>query len=105
MKVAGRMMLKRVMARPALRRCRTCPGRIQFFVTDDGVGAETHDAFKHWDMGDIIAAEGVLFKTNRGELSVKCATLRLLTKSLRPLPEKFHGLTDRGRSTASATST
>ena len=93
-KVAGRMMLKRVMGKASFATVQDMSGRIQFFVTDDGVGAETHDAFKHWDMGDIIAAEGVLFKTNRGELSVKCATLRILTKSLRPLPEKFHGLTD-----------
>ena len=93
-KVAGRMMLKRVMGKASFATVQDMSGRIQFFVTDDGVGAEVHDAFKHWDMGDIIAAEGVLFKTNRGELSVKCTTLRLLTKSLRPLPEKFHGLTD-----------
>ena len=82
-KVAGRMMLKRVMGKASFATVQDMSGRIQFFVTDDGVGAEVHDAFKHWDMGDIIAAEGVLFKTNRGELSVKCATLRILTKSLR----------------------
>ncbi len=93
-KVAGRMMLKRVMGKASFATVQDMSGRIQFFVTDDGVGADAHDAFKRWDMGDIIAAEGVLFKTNRGELSVKCSTLRLLTKSLRPLPEKFHGLTD-----------
>ncbi|MEY3753982.1 MAG: lysine--tRNA ligase, partial [Pseudomonadota bacterium] len=60
---------------------------------DNETGEESHTAFKHWDMGDIIAAEGLLFKTNRGELSVQVKILRLLTKSLRPLPEKFHGLT------------
>jgi lysyl-tRNA synthetase class 2 len=62
-------------------------------MNDNETGEESHTAFKHWDMGDIIAAEGLLFKTNRGELSVQVKTLRLLTKSLRPLPEKFHGLT------------
>jgi lysyl-tRNA synthetase class 2 len=62
-------------------------------MNDNETGEESHTAFKHWDMGDIIAAEGLLFKTNRGELSVQVKILRLLTKSLRPLPEKFHGLT------------
>ncbi|HOB01678.1 MAG TPA: OB-fold nucleic acid binding domain-containing protein, partial [Casimicrobium huifangae] len=62
-KVAGRMMLKRVMGKASFATVQDMSGRIQFFVTDDGVGAEVHDAFKHWDMGDIIAAEGVLFKT------------------------------------------
>ncbi|MGE8331663.1 MAG: amino acid--tRNA ligase-related protein, partial [Paraburkholderia nemoris] len=53
-----------------------------------------YDAFKKWDMGDIVAARGVLFRTNKGELSVRCTELRLLSKSLRPLPDKFHGLAD-----------
>jgi len=69
-------------------------GRIQLFIATDLVGAETQAAFKHYDLGDILGAEGVLFKTKTGELSVKVSTLRLLTKSLRPLPDKHHGLSD-----------
>jgi lysyl-tRNA synthetase class 2 len=63
-------------------------------MNDEGVGADQHEAFKHWDLGDIVAAEGVLFKTMKGELSVRCSTVRLLAKALRPLPDKFHGLAD-----------
>jgi lysyl-tRNA synthetase class 2 len=69
-------------------------GRIQLFISRDGIGEEIYDAFKKWDLGDILGAEGVLFKTKTGELSIKVDQLRLLTKSLRPLPEKFHGLAD-----------
>jgi lysyl-tRNA synthetase class 2 len=69
-------------------------GRIQLFISKDNIGEELYESFKHWDLGDIIAAVGVLFKTKTGELSVKVTELRLLTKSLRPLPEKFHGLSD-----------
>ncbi|MDP2878181.1 MAG: OB-fold nucleic acid binding domain-containing protein, partial [Sulfuricella sp.] len=92
--VAGRMMLKRVMGKASFATVQDMSGRIQFYINDEGVSAATHEAFKHWDMGDIIAAKGSLFKTNKGELSVRVTELRLLTKSLRPLPEKFHGLTD-----------
>ncbi|TCP15653.1 lysyl-tRNA synthetase class II [Crenobacter luteus] len=92
--VAGRMMLKRVMGKASFATVQDGTGRIQFYINDQGVGAETHAAFKHWDMGDILAARGVLFKTNKGELSVNVTELRLLSKSLRPLPEKFHGLAD-----------
>jgi lysyl-tRNA synthetase class 2 len=63
-------------------------------VTNDQAGEDVHAAFKHWDLGDILGAEGTLFKTRTGELSVKVTKLRLLSKSLRPLPEKFHGLSD-----------
>ena len=69
-------------------------GRIQLYITTDALGAEAHDAFKHWDLGDIVGARGTLFKTKTGELTVKVTELRLLAKALRPLPEKFHGLTD-----------
>ena len=69
-------------------------GRIQLYVTMDAVGLEALDAFKHWDLGDIVGATGTLFKTKTGELSVKCDSIRLLAKALRPLPEKFHGLVD-----------
>jgi lysyl-tRNA synthetase class 2 len=91
-KVAGRMMLKRVMGKASFATVQDRTGQIQFYINDQETGADAHQAFKHWDMGDIIAGEGVLFKTNKGELSVQVKNLRLLTKSLRPLPDKFHGL-------------
>ena len=90
--VAGRMMLKRVMGKACFATLQDMSGRIQLYVTLDGVGAGTLDAFKHWDLGDIVGATGTLFKTKTGELSVKCDAVRLLSKALRPLPEKFHGL-------------
>ncbi len=93
--LAGRMMLKRVMGKASFATIQDGSGRIQFYVADDDTGAVAHEAFKQWDMGDIIAARGVLFKTQKGELSVRCRELRLLTKSLRPLPDKFHGLEDK----------
>ncbi|TAG06264.1 MAG: lysine--tRNA ligase [Betaproteobacteria bacterium] len=92
--VAGRMLLKRVMGGASFATIQDMSGRIQLYINDAGVGAETHEAFKHWDMGDILGATGKVFKTQKGELSIKLSSLRLLTKSLRPLPEKFHGLTD-----------
>ncbi|AJY14321.1 lysine--tRNA ligase [Burkholderia dolosa] len=92
--VAGRMMLKRVMGKASFATVQDGSGQIQFFVTPNDVGADTYDAFKKWDLGDIVAARGVLFRTNKGELSVQCKELRLLSKSLRPLPDKFHGLAD-----------
>ncbi|WGS40777.1 lysine--tRNA ligase [Burkholderia sp. JSH-S8] len=92
--VAGRMMLKRVMGKASFATVQDGSGQIQFFVTPNDIGAETYDAFKKWDLGDIVAARGVLFRTNKGELSVQCKELRLLSKALRPLPDKFHGLAD-----------
>jgi lysyl-tRNA synthetase class 2 len=92
--VAGRMMLKRVMGKACFATLQDSSGRIQLYVTQDAVGAETLAAFKHWDLGDILACEGTLFRTKTGELSVKATSVRLLTKSLRPLPDKFHGMTD-----------
>ncbi|MCW7541782.1 lysine--tRNA ligase [Aquabacterium sp. A7-Y] len=92
--VAGRMMLKRLMGKASFCTLQDASGRIQLFVTTDGVGEEAHAAFKHWDLGDIAGCEGTLFKTRTGELSVRVSALRLLTKSLRPLPDKFHGMTD-----------
>ena len=92
--IAGRMMLKRVMGKASFATVQDATGQIQFYINDEGVGTDVHEAFKHWDMGDIIAARGVLFKTNKGELSLRCAELRLISKSLRPLPDKFHGLAD-----------
>ena len=92
--VAGRMMLKRVMGKACFATLQDMSGRIQLYVTLDGVGAQTLDAFKHWDLGDIVGATGTLFRTKTGELTVRCERVRLLAKALRPLPEKFHGLTD-----------
>src|SRR5438128_9771797 len=92
--VAGRMMLKRVMGKASFATLQDMSGRIQLYIASDAVGAEIHDAFKHWDLGDIVGARGTLFKTRTGELSVRVTELRLLAKALRPLPEKFHGLTD-----------
>jgi lysyl-tRNA synthetase, class II len=87
-------MLKRLMGKASFATVQDGSGRIQFFITNDDAGAACHDSFRHWDIGDIVAARGTLFKTNRGELSVRCRELRLLAKSLRPLPDKFHGLAD-----------
>ncbi|HEX4985683.1 MAG TPA: lysine--tRNA ligase [Burkholderiales bacterium] len=92
--VAGRMMLKRVMGKASFATLQDMSGRIQLYVTNDVTGEAVHAAFKHWDLGDILGAEGALFKTKTGELTVKVTALRLLSKSLRPLPEKFHGLAD-----------
>jgi lysyl-tRNA synthetase, class II len=93
--VAGRMMLKRLMGKASFATVQDGSGRIQFYITDDDTGAMAHEEFKRWDIGDIIAARGVVFKTLKGELSIRCFELRLLAKSLRPLPDKFHGLEDR----------
>ncbi len=92
--VAGRMMLKRVMGKASFATLQDATGRIQLYVTRDALGEELYAAFKHWDLGDIIGAEGQLMKTKTGELSVKVTRLRLLTKSLRPMPDKFHGVAD-----------
>jgi lysyl-tRNA synthetase, class II len=92
--VSGRMMLKRVMGKASFATLQDRTGRIQIYVSNDVTGEDAHNAFKHWDMGDILGAEGTLFKTKTGELTVQVTSLRLLSKSLRPLPEKFHGLMD-----------
>ncbi len=92
--VAGRMMLKRVMGKASFATLQDTSGRIQVYVTRDGVGEEVYAAFKHWDLGDILGVEGTLFKTRTGELSVQATRIRLLTKSLRPMPDKFHGMQD-----------
>jgi lysyl-tRNA synthetase class 2 len=92
--IAGRMLLKRVMGKASFATLQDMSGRIQVYVNNDVTGAEAHEAFKHWDLGDILGVEGHVFKTMKGELSVHASKIRLLSKSLRPLPEKFHGLTD-----------
>jgi lysyl-tRNA synthetase class 2 len=91
---AGRMMLKRVMGKASFATLQDMSGKIQLFISNGDTGEEAHNAFKHYDLGDILGAVGVLFKTKTGELSVRVSQVRLLTKALRPLPEKFHGLTD-----------
>ncbi len=94
-KVAGRMMAKRIMGKASFAQLQDMSGRIQLFLQRDSLPEGLYnDGFKKWDVGDIVGAEGVLFKTKTDELSVKLSDVRLLTKSLRPLPEKFHGLSD-----------
>ncbi len=93
-KVAGRMMLKRVMGKASFATVQDSSGRIQIYLERGTLGEDVYAAFKQWDIGDIIAIEGSVFKTNKGELSVHATTARLLSKSLRPLPDKFHGVAD-----------
>jgi lysyl-tRNA synthetase, class II len=93
-KIAGRMMLKRVMGKASFATLRDTSAAIQIFVSDGDTGQEAHAAFKHYDIGDIIGVEGDLFRTRTGELTVRARSARLLAKSLRPLPEKWRGLTD-----------
>ena len=92
-KLAGRLMAKRVMGKASFVQIQDESGRIQLFLQSNTLG-ETYDAFKGWDIGDIVGVEGSLTRTRTGELSVKADVLRLLTKSLRPLPDKWHGLSD-----------
>ena len=89
--VAGRMVLKRVMGKASFATLQDGTGRIQAYITQDTPGYED---FKHWDLGDVVGVEGQLFKTMKGELTVQAKKIVLLVKALRPLPEKFHGLTD-----------
>ena len=93
--VAGRMMAKRIMGKASFTKIQDMSGQVQLFLQRDSLPEGVYnDGFKKWDVGDVIGAEGVIFKTKTGELSVKVDEVRLLTKSLRPLPEKFHGLSD-----------
>jgi lysyl-tRNA synthetase class 2 len=92
--IAGRMMLKRVMGKASFATLQDESGRFQIYVTRDDVGEETYAGFKHWDLGDFVGATGKVFKTRTGELSLHVSAIRLLTKSLRPMPDKFHGVAD-----------
>ena len=92
--LAGRMMSKRVMGKASFAHLRDDKGDIQLYVRRDELGEEPYAAFKKLDVGDIIGVKGEVFRTKTGELSVRATELTLLAKSLRPLPEKFHGLTD-----------
>ena len=91
--IAGRMMFKRVMGKASFAKLKDRTGLMQIFLQLETLGG-TYDEFKGWDVGDIVGAEGTLFKTKTGELSVRVERLRLLVKSLRPLPDKWHGLAD-----------
>jgi len=91
--IAGRMMFKRVMGRASFAKLKDRTGLMQMFLQQDALG-EVYEDFKGWDVGDVVGAEGSLFKTRTGELSVRVERLRLLVKSLRPLPDKWHGLSD-----------
>ncbi len=93
-KIAGRMMLKRAMGKASFATIQDVSGQIQLYINNQGVGEAAHNDFKHWDMGDIVGAEGTLFKTNHGELTVRVSQIHLLSKSLRPLPDKHKGLSD-----------
>lgn len=93
--VAGRMMMRRVMGKASFATLQDMGGRIQVYVTRDNLPEGFYNSeFKKWDLGDIIGAKGVLFKTKTDELSIKVDEIRILTKALRPLPDKFHGLAD-----------
>ena len=94
-KIAGRMMTRRIMGKASFSHLQDMSGQIQVYVARDNLPEGVYnDQFKKWDIGDILGAEGVLFKTQTGELSIKVDNIRLLTKALRPLPEKFHGIAD-----------
>ena len=92
--VVGRMMSRRIMGKASFAHIQDGSGRLQLYVRRDDLPEGRYAEFKRWDLGDIVAARGIVFKTKTGELSVKVDDIRLLTKSLLPLPEKFHGLTD-----------
>src|ERR1700753_4355892 len=91
--VGGRMLFTRVMGKASFAKIADRTGQIQLFLQQEPLGA-AYDAFKGWDVGDIVGASGVLFRTKTNELSIRVDSLRLLVKSLRPLPDKWHGLAD-----------
>ena len=92
--VAGRMMTQRVMGKASFAHIKDMSGQIQLYATRDSLPEGVYNDFKKWDLGDIVGAEGVMFRTQKGELSILVDHLHLITKALRPLPEKWHGLTD-----------
>ena len=93
-RIAGRMMSRRVMGKASFLDLQDTTGRLQVYVRRDDIGEEDYADFKKWDIGDILGIEGTVFRTQKGEISVHTAHIRLLSKSLLPLPEKFHGLRD-----------
>ncbi len=92
--VAGRVMLRRIMGKASFITLQDVSGQIQTYIQLNSVGAEVYERFKTWDLGDIVGVVGTLFRTKTGELTVHATEIRLLTKALRPLPDKFHGLQD-----------
>ena len=93
-RIAGRMVARRIMGKASFAHLLDGEGKIQLYVSRDDLGDEEYQSFKKWDIGDIIGVEGILFRTRTGEISVHAKTATLLAKSLLPLPEKFHGLTN-----------
>jgi lysyl-tRNA synthetase class 2 len=93
-KIAGRMMTRRLMGKASFAHIQDMSGKIQAYITRDNLPEGLYKTFKTWDLGDIIGVEGVVFKTKTGELSIKASNICLLTKALRPMPDKFHGLQD-----------
>ncbi len=93
-KIAGRIMSRRIMGKASFAGLQDTSGRIQFYIRRDDVGEDTYAAFKKWDIGDIVGLTGFVFTTKTGEISVHAQSIELLSKSLLPLPEKFHGLSD-----------
>ena len=94
-RIAGRMMTRRIMGKASFAHLQDGAGRLQLYVRRDDLPEGAYQAFRRWDIGDVIGVEGVAFRTRTGELSLRVESLRPLAKALRPLPEKFHGLTDR----------
>ena len=92
--IAGRMMLKRVMGKASFATLQDASARMQVYVKRDELADGVYSQFKSWDAGDLLGASGRVFKTQKGELSIHVESIELLTKSIRPLPEKFHGLTN-----------
>ena len=93
-RVAGRMVSRRIMGKASFAHLQDGDGKIQLYIARDGIGEEEYAGFKKWDIGDIIGVEGILFRTRTGEISIQASSATLLAKSLLPLPEKFHGLTN-----------
>ena len=93
-RIAGRMVSRRIMGKASFAHVLDGEGKIQMYVARDGVGEEDYASFKKWDIGDIVGVEGILFRTRTGEISIQASSITLLAKSLLPLPEKFHGLTN-----------
>ncbi len=93
-RLAGRLISRRIMGKASFAHMLDGEGKIQLYVSRDGIGEEDYAAFKKWDVGDVVGVEGHLFRTRTGEVSVHATSMTLLAKSLLPLPEKFHGLTN-----------
>ena len=93
-KIAGRMMTRRIMGKASFAHLQDVSGRMQIYLRRDDLPEGVYQDFKHWDIGDIRGVDGYVFRTRSGELSVYAQRVRLITKSLRPLPEKWHGLSD-----------